>query len=602
MIRRATRLGFVTFGAIAFVGSLFVVGAWSRYPTPREFGPNAGQYAVEYLRCRLEGNACETITVQNELTQAGTHTVFGTVYDEGRREAPCRGEGETAMAALAHVGDCLVTQLSEPGDVPSFGIRVDFVTARGPVLESVPLLLSLSVVPGLDGMGLERDGQTAWLLPYELSERGLLTSAKPFAFMDLHVGLDLELVRSLLNEAWDTSGDEGTLFRFTTESYLETETETVTLYRSSPPAPEVTRQNIEQAIVDAADWVVRAERDDGRFHYMYTPLNDEFLDPSYSLGRHAGTTLFLLQTYDYTGEPNYLDTAERALQYLWDLTLQSCGQNDVACVATETEARLGHSAIAVAAFVEHHLVTGQPESLERARALGRFLVMMQKPDGDFYHRYHLTDGINREAQSFYYTGEAVFALARLATVDPDESAWRDSVRQTLDFWIGDYWSHFSGGFYFVEEHWTCLAIEAAHDLFLDDRYDQFCFDIAHFYARLIHDENSSPFLDFPGGIGFGVFFPPHTTPTAARTEAIVAAYRISVARGEPDLELAAAIRSTYGFMLAAQYGESHNPLFPNPDRANGGFRESPLVPLVRIDYNQHAGSAFIRGVRLLFSD
>ena len=77
---------------------------------------------------------------------------------------------------------------------------------------------------------------------------------------------------------------------------------------------------------------------------------------------------------------------------------------------------------------------------------------------------------------------------------------------------------------------------------------------------------------------------------------MVAAYRLSIARGNVDEELAESIRLAYRFLLAGQYDERYAALLPSFERARGGFRHGLLIPTIRIDYNQHAGSALLRGV------
>jgi hypothetical protein len=588
--------------AAAFVGSLLAISRWSAYDEIRELDTAAGTYAVTYLRCRVEGGDCSLDAAPPSLAVEGRQVLFLTLYHDGVRGFRRNVEADGMLAALVELGDELEASAAQrPEMFEGVNLRLDVLVARGPVLESVPALFSLSVVPGLDGLGLETAGGSAWLLPHELVVSGALTSFKPFPFMDLQFGVDPWAMRRVLESDLDVAPGGGRLFRFRAQSFLEVgEGEVISLYRNAPPEPPVDRARIERAVRAAADWVLSAEMEGGQFHYKYEPYLDEYVDGDYSLGRHAGTSLFLLQVFEHTQDPRYLASAERALDFLWARVRRPCGVEDAACVMAGDQARLGHSALAAAAFAEHALLRDDARSRRRAVQLGRFLRFMQKPNGDFYHRFEPGTGIDREAYHFYYSGEAAYALARLARADRDESAWREAVRRTLEFWVGDYWDFFAGGFFFVEEHWTCLAIEAADPLFDDDRYADFCADIAHFLARLLHTEDSSPYPDFRGGAGFGVFFPPHTTPTASRTEAMVAAYRLSVARGESDAELAEAIRAAYRFLLAAQFDERDAPLLPDPERARGGFRESLVVPLVRIDYNQHAGSALLRGVDLLY--
>jgi hypothetical protein len=585
---------------LVFGGSMWAARGFAGLTPTAGYDIEAAEYTVDALRQRLETGDWppeEALEAPNTLTFRGPRVIFASLYRDGRRGETYVGEGSSGLEALEALGDALAEGESELGEAR---FRIDFLTAAGPVLDSIPLMVALSIVPGIDGVGYQTETERSWILGHELLEEGLLTAFKPFPWMDLRFGVDRDDLRSRLRLGFVAPQAEGRLFRFRSQSFIEDRSGVIhALFRNGPERPPVTRETVDHAIELAAEWVLAAQRSDGRFRYLYEPFRDEFIDSGYSYPRHAGTAGFLLQVYDYTGDERYLVAADAALDWLWEQTRSPCGSTSSACVAGRSDqAVLGSSALATAAFA-HRALLGDSQALDRARLLGTYLLNMQRANGDFFHRFYFDGGIDRDYHSFYYTGEAAFALSRLALADPEEPVWRDSVRMTMEFWVGDYWDHFAGGFFFAEEHWTCLAIEAAHELFNEDRYDQFCFDIADFLARLVLEQDDTPYPDFIGGTGFGPIFPPHTTPTATRAEAMVAAYRISVSRGEPNVELGETLLSMYGFILGGQYTEAHAALLPNPQRALGGIRENLFIPTVRIDYNQHAGSALLRGVDLL---
>ena len=494
----------------------------------------------------------------------------------------------------------VLERLAEPLSALDLGaearLRLDLVTARGPIVAGIPVLFSLSIVPGLDGVALEAD-ETRWLLPHELLEENLLTAFRPFPYADLRFGVDRDTALVRLTSG-HSPGRDGALVRFRTASFVEDGEGGVTpLHRNAPPRQALTREAVSRAVVLAGDYVLAHQNDSGGFIYFYEPYEDAQSSSGSAWARHAGTTVFLLHAYEQSRQRRFLIAAEQALDRLWEQVEYPCsGRYETACVLEGNASSLGANAIATIAYLTHHHLAAESNSLARARALGAHILTMQRGDGEFYHRYWTRGVIDETLQSFYYTGEAAYALAMLAGADPTEPAWRGALRATLDYWTGPYWNHFAGGFFFAEEHWACLALEAAGEVFDEPRYDNYAYDIAHHYADLILDERAAAFPDFVGGVGFGAIFPPHTTSTSARTEAMVGAYRLSVARGQPDERLADAIRTSYGFLLAAQYTDAYAPLLPNMDLARGGFRESAITPGIRIDYTQHAGSALARGV------
>src|SRR6185503_18126721 len=66
------------------------------------------------------------------------------------------------------------------------------------------------------------------------------------------------------------------------------------------------------------------------------------------------------------------------------------------------------------------------------RALGRFLVFMQRPDGSFNSTYNASTGPTNRFDSLYYPGEAILALAQLAAWD-HEARWRDAAMRGIRY-------------------------------------------------------------------------------------------------------------------------------------------------------------------------
>src|SRR5205085_2807394 len=82
--------------------------------------------------------------------------------------------------------------------------------------------------------------------------------------------------------------------------------------------------------------------------------------------------------------------------------------------------------------------------------------------------------------------------------------------------------------------------------------------------------------------------PARVTAVAARSEGMLAAYRLARAVNSPRSDaLAAAVRAAARFQLSQQFDHNNSFFLPNPARALGGFHESTLSMAVRIDYVQH---------------
>jgi hypothetical protein len=488
-------------------------------------------------------------------------------------------------------------------------IKLDLCTAEGPIFTGVPLMFAKSVVPGLDGLGLEVDGRRAYLLPDDLFRRELLSGHQPFYFMhEFRTGLDLKRVVNLLadelgvtKEQWRKS--ERRFFRFRVASFVEEPGGGVALAvkRSRVPVHRIDRATVRRAVERAADYVLRQMVSTGRFHYIYYPLEGR-PSPSddYSLPRHAGTTWFLSLAYRVLGAQRFKQGAQRAIEYLGANAVPlECKLTPYACVGSSLDADLGSAALTVVAICEYQQATGDRRFETLARRLGRFLLWMQKDNGDFCHQYK--PGLkekNCKDILLYYTGEASLALAKLYQLTKDPT-YLGPLERALDFLVGEKYDFFLGQFFVSEDHWTCIAAEAAPPSLHKERYARFCYAFAGLNRRAQVPPGEGPMEDLWGAFALTALFMPHNTPAGSRTEANVATYLLSQKRGEPQPEILDTIRRSVRYLVDQQLRPESAYLFPDPEAAVGGMMQTPLRASIRIDYVQHAAAAMARALPLI---
>lgn len=195
--------------------------------------------------------------------------------------------------------------------------------------------------------------------------------------------------------------------------------------RLTVAAPErcgdVSAADARRAASEAATWLVTNQREDGSYLYQADLQGRDLGD--YNITRHAGVTLALYQA----GE---VDAADRGLTWMLDRLAE---RDDWVALTDAGVAPLGATALMLAALAERRLRTGDDVHDDTMRALGRFLVAMQRDNGDFYvYAYPRTGDVDREAISQYFAGEALWALARLERALP-ERAWRTASERAAHF-------------------------------------------------------------------------------------------------------------------------------------------------------------------------
>ncbi len=500
-------------------------------------------------------------------------------------------------------------------------IKVDVIDGRAPipgVAAAIDPLLAVSLVPGVDGLGLDFGGREVLLTPDELLAGDYLAGHRPLPGVDFEVGLDgRAALRALAARAgaspatWRATPHH--LFRFRTVGFVESPRGPLPTLRGNPPGPPPTRADLRRAARDGGDYLVRHLHDlpDGgaRFDYEYYPGSDQATSPDgdYSLARHAGAALYLAQLAGATRDPAYADAARRAILFLVGSAPAGCDTATLACVGeTRAAARtvdLGTSALSLAAAAEYERATGDARFRGWARRLAAFLVAMQKPNGDFCHLYEPATGARNEATVLlYFSGEAALALAKLAKLDPDPR-WKPAAARALAWLTGGAYANFPSQFFYGEDHWTCIAADEAVG-FLDgparDAVTDFCEGYAAFNGRSQFrdgDPEVAAQPDLAGSYGFTPLMPPHPTPVGSRAESITAAFRLAERRG--DRAAAARIRAqliaAYRFLLAHQLRDDGAWLVRAPAAARGAWLMSDVKRSIRIDFVQHAGAALLAG-------
>ena len=571
-----------TLPSLAFLVATAIVYGAFRIPRPARLDAAGRAAAVAPLRAAVDGRSLASCA----LRPGGPGTVGITVWSHGR----ARLRIDAVAADLPRAIDEAAAQLRvAPGvaamsveDRSTARIQVDVITGTAPLgggarlfdalaLPGLPDLLAVN--PGIEGIGLRGGGpggKPAWLLPHE---------------------------------------------RFRTDTFVEAPRPVapdpaaapIALERGIPAAPPLTAAALREAALAGGHFLVAHMAPNGRYIYEHDLSSGGQTDPasaSYSMPRHAGTTYFLAELYRITGEPWLREPIERAFAHLAELmanggcatTLADGTQIDCVMDRQETKAQLGATALAVVALAEYQRATADTRYLPVATRLATFLLWMQRPDGSFRHTYVPATKLASESEmQLYYSGEAALALARMYLVTHDPRYARAAERG-LD-WVVAQYDFFMGGFFFGEEHWTCIAAEALWPAVKTQKYVDFCADYATFLrgqqapaADGISDQADQ--ADFAGAYVFTPFIAPSNTPAGSRTEAMISTYLLTRDHGTPDLAIRAQIRAALQYALGQQVRPESDFAVVGPGL--GGMPGTPIDRSVRIDYVQHVCSAMIR--------
>jgi hypothetical protein len=172
------------------------------------------------------------------------------------------------------------------------------------------------------------------------------------------------------------------------------------------------------------------QRPDGSYLYEYD-RDSGAESPGYNAVRHAGVTmsLYLLAA---AGDRDALAPADRAQGYMDAHMVRRDGWAAFQSAQTG-EAELGASALMLAGLAQRRLATADERYDTLMREAGRFLLLMQRPDGSFLDTWRAVTGApDPTSTSRYATGEAFWALALLHRAFPGEG-WDRPARLVADY-------------------------------------------------------------------------------------------------------------------------------------------------------------------------
>ncbi len=473
------------------------------------------------------------------------------------------------------------------GDPQAVAHTVTVHRGEGPVWLGVPFVESLGVVPRKEGLRVTVDGRDAWITPEELLAQGFYDRGVETPLPDLSFGVPIDrlvdrLAREIGSEAADVR-ERGTVRRFRADTIAK---------GTWPRKVEVTEAALREAAVEGARFLLRHQRVDGSYTYIYSGRAGGPRPDAYNMPRHAGTTYFLAQVDRLHGMPEARAGARRALGWILRHHVRRCGSPESWCVEMHGHVEMGSSALAALAAAEYLAGGDDPEIRRMLDGLTAFMRSMQREDGEMMHEYDLRNDRPVDVQYLYYSGETAFALLRAHAVTGDE---RDLAvaRKLMRHLTGAGWDFLGSRYYYGEEHWTCIAAAEASDRIEMPEALDFCGRWAAFNREVQYREGETPW-PASGAYGVGPLVVPRLTPVASRTEAFISTHEMARRAGHDTTELRAQVERGLGMLLRWRWDPGPTHLFADPEGAHGGLPGSPVELEVRNDYVQHAASAMIR--------
>ncbi|MFC2083500.1 hypothetical protein ACFLS9_00430 [Bacteroidota bacterium] len=369
--------------------------------------------------------------------------------------------------------------------------------------------------------------------------------------------------------------------------------------------------DIEKSIELAAKYLEKATKANGMFEYRINMDPSIQLSEKYNILRHAGSIYAMYMYYKMFPDENIYSAIERAGRYLRDdAILPIQGEDGMSGIWSIPEVnknsdilqvKLGGVGLGLVALISIENIQPGFTSLSDLRALGRFLVYMQKEDGSFCSKYIPSEGGRQDKwTSLYYPGEAALGLSMLYEKDPSK-IWLETAYKTLEYLARIRENETN----IPADHWALLATEKILSLKnLNELLMSRTLLIRHaiqICERMLQDQVNDPKRwEYDGGFAEDG----RTTPTATRLEGLLAALSFLPPNNSIVEHIESSVDRGMNFILRSQIREGTyvgaipRAIAPLSGSSSKVKNFNQRATEVRIDYVQHALSAMIQYLKL----
>lgn len=343
-----------------------------------------------------------------------------------------------------------------------------------------------------------------------------------------------------------------------------------------------------------ADWLVRANRPDGRFVHGYVPALRMVME-GHDFLHQAGAAFALARSARYFKDEKAAAIATQAVLTLLLETTQDPKEPAVRYTSLPGALLNRVSASAMIVLAIHELPAPGKDLLDQADQLCEYIRRQQRPDGSF-KLLEQDDAKEDEPLIVHYPGPALYALAQSAKHRP--AAWKgDAVRKACAF----YHSKWRQQRTLAMTYWHTAAYVEALSKAPDKLLADCVFEMNDWLTTLQHARKDPRRPLWFGGFKRAQSAPlsePPSITTASAAASLCEACRI--ARQTTDLSRLNRYRQAadqaMSFLTTLQYTEANTQHFAEWYRPVlvGAFHASHQEGDIRLDYTNHAVSAMVQ--------
>jgi hypothetical protein len=556
----------------------------------KDFNPpktiESALYVCNAVRSVISGKDFDSATflsnAPDELKKEYNGNVFLSVYGKRAKlfktTAKEKNACEAALKAIKKLAS--ITRGKLPQQTDSLAVKVEFAEK---MLAAETFGAARQVfMQGVDGLLLLPESRGEYRLPAELMAFSPADKA------------DIALYFTMLPQA-------DTLRRFRTIAFLQnTANETpLKLIRSLPQIPEISAKILKERIAAACEYLIRNQREDGSYAYLYAANRDKFLKlPEESMVRHIATTAMLIIIGERFERKDFIDSATKSLAWIQKKTIH---EKNHAYTLKEDQGSLGGAGVLTWALSHYRRVTGNTQYDQTARKAADFILFMQKPDATFCTFYDPVTMKPIDKPIRYSEGEACLGLYWYHKVYGGQK-YLDAVIKGATAISERIIKQFALGSHPVDA-WLMQTVRFLYPL-ADEKQQEKMLSAVTKMAQVMVDAQrttaeSAGYPDLVGVFSGLSLELPSGPASAALCEGLAATCLLLESIEKPAEEIRATLLRAAQSHLRHQLWKENMYFLPNPSRASGGVKSTLTDNQVRIDHVQHTAGVWLQILDLL---
>jgi len=558
----------------------------SRLKYELSVSPESVRYICDSFRKKMSGiDIGQQGFVENapaELKKPYSGWVFVSAYGKKGKSLKAAAKGENAAEASLKAIRKIALQDKKKklyANDDNLFVKMDFTEEMLSVgrLESARQL----IVPGVHGI---------WLLPESREEYRLPSDMLVFSPADT---TDLSIYFSILPEA-----DSARLFR--TKAFLQSSEgkEPVKLVRGLPPVPEITPVFLRQRVAAACEYLLRNQRDDGSYKYLYAANRDKDLKvDEESIVRHTAACAVMFMTGEELGRKDFIESGEKSLVRVME---QAHRHNGLVYLTKHGKGALGGSGLLLWAVSRCRSASGKDTYDKIAGEAADFILALRKPDGTFYNFFDPASGKPLDKPALYYQGEACYGLYWHYEAFGGQK-YLDAALAAATALSKHILRQFDAGAYPLDA-WLMQAVRPLYFLASPEQKKimlEACVRMADAMVKAVRTEKTAIHPDLAGSFRSSAQELPAGPGTAAMCEGLNEICLLLKEIGEPGGKIMETLLRSTEFQLRHQFWGDNMYFLPNPERAKGGVKGTLLDNKIRIDHVQHSVGSWLGLLKLM---